>query len=75
MIEWTFRIPPEATSHHFLSPEQKHKGIISCRRYEIQRNKKEKKICPVSLKFTRLLARSLNVEKIKEKKMNEWMDE
>ena len=50
---------PDAISHHFLSPEQKHKGIISCRRYEIQRKKKEKKICPVSLKFTRLLARSL----------------
>ena len=28
----------------------------------------------MSLKFTRLLARSLDVEKIKEKKMNEWMN-
>ena len=69
---------PDATNRTiFLSPEQKHKGIISCRRYQIQRKKKkEKGFCPVSLIS---LARSrARVQKKKKrsreiKRMGVWM--
>jgi hypothetical protein len=58
----------------FLLTPEKHKGIISCRRYQIQgkKEKKNEKICPVSLKkFARSLARFFKRPKEKKKRMFE----